>query len=53
MLNEILPEVYAVVKNAARRLCGKEIDRLRPCRWAGTWFTFDVQLIGGIACIAA
>ncbi len=24
-LNEILPEAYAVVKNACRRLCGQEI----------------------------
>jgi hypothetical protein len=29
-LEEILPEAFAVVKNAARRLCGTTIDRLRP-----------------------
>src|SRR6476469_166380 len=33
-LNEILPEAYAVVKNAARRLCGSEIIvRGHPIKW--------------------
>ena len=48
MLAEILPEVYAVVKNAARRLCGREImvsDQM--LRWE--MIHFDVQLVGGTA----
>ena len=47
-LDDILPEAYAVVKNAARRLCGREIevvDNMLP--W--DMVHFDVQLIGGIA----
>ncbi|HSJ04660.1 MAG TPA: preprotein translocase subunit SecA [Verrucomicrobium sp.] len=48
ILNEILPEVYAVVKNAARRLCGLELVVCdQPLRWE--MVHFDVQLIGGIA----
>ncbi|HEY1052839.1 MAG TPA: DEAD/DEAH box helicase, partial [Prosthecobacter sp.] len=48
MLNDILPEVYAVVKNAARRLCGREmIVSDQPLTW--NMVHFDVQLIGGIA----
>jgi len=48
MLNDILPEVYAVVKNAARRLCGQEhIVCDMPLKW--NMVHFDVQLIGGIA----
>jgi preprotein translocase subunit SecA len=47
-LNEILPEAYAVVKNACRRLCGSEISvRGHPIKWE--MIPFDVQLIGGIA----
>ncbi|MCE9519653.1 MAG: preprotein translocase subunit SecA [Verrucomicrobia bacterium] len=48
MLNKILPEAYAVVKNAARRLCGREIT---VCDQPLTWemVHFDVQLIGGMA----
>jgi preprotein translocase subunit SecA len=47
-LQKILPEAYAVVKNAARRLCGSEITVNGQ---AMTWnmVHFDVQLIGGIA----
>ncbi len=47
-LEEILPEAFAVVKNAARRLCGKE---LTVCDHTLEWnmVHFDVQLIGGIA----
>ncbi|MCB1232448.1 MAG: preprotein translocase subunit SecA [Verrucomicrobiae bacterium] len=47
-LEEILPEVFAVVKNAARRLCGETWD---VCDHPVTWemVHFDVQLIGGIA----
>ncbi len=45
-LDEILPEAFAVVKNACRRLCGKDvIVRERPLRWE--MVPFDVQLIGG------
>ncbi len=48
MLNEILPEVYAVVKSAARRLVGQEhIVCDTPLKW--NMVHFDVQLIGGIA----
>jgi preprotein translocase subunit SecA len=47
-LNKILPEAYAVVKNAARRLCGHEvIANGQPMTWQ--MVPFDVQLIGGIA----
>jgi preprotein translocase subunit SecA len=47
-LEEILPEAFAVVKNAARRLCGRTIT---VCDQPLTWemVHFDVQLIGGIA----
>ncbi len=47
-LNKILPEAYAVVKNGARRLCGKP---LTVCDQPMTWemVHFDVQLIGGTA----
>src|SRR3989442_8154150 len=45
-LNEILPEAFAVVKNACRRLCGQEIVvRGHPLKWE--MIPFDVQLIGG------
>ncbi len=45
-LEEILPEAFAVVKNACRRLCGKEISvRGQPLKWE--MVPFDVQLIGG------
>lgn len=47
-LEEILPEAYAVVKNAARRLSGTEwIVCDHPEKWE--MVHFDVQLIGGIA----
>ncbi len=46
-LEEILPEAYAVVKNAARRLCGQEwIVCDHPVKWE--MVHFDVQLVGGI-----
>src|ERR1051325_8868023 len=33
-LNEILPEAFAVVKNACRRLCGTDVVvREHPLRW--------------------
>ncbi|PWU21138.1 MAG: preprotein translocase subunit SecA [Verrucomicrobia bacterium] len=47
-LNEILPEAFAAVKNACRRLCGSEIIvREHPLKWE--MVPFDVQLIGGYA----
>jgi preprotein translocase subunit SecA len=47
-LDEILPEAFAVVKNACRRLCGTEITvRQHPLLWE--MIPFDVQLIGGYA----
>jgi preprotein translocase subunit SecA len=47
-LDDILPEAFATVKNAARRLCGQDIE------YVGTkdvWnmVHYDVQLIGGMA----
>jgi preprotein translocase subunit SecA len=46
-LMEILPEAFAVVKNAARRLCGQDVMvREHPLKWE--MVHFDVQLIGGI-----
>jgi preprotein translocase subunit SecA len=45
-LEEILPEAFAVVKNACRRLCGKDVVvREHPIRWE--MVPFDVQLVGG------
>src|ERR1035437_8075642 len=47
-LSEVLPEAFAVVKNACRRLCGTEIIvREHPLAWE--MIPFDVQLIGGHA----
>src|SRR5436853_2570201 len=47
-LLEILPEAFAAVKNACRRLWGKElIVRDHPLIWE--MVPFDVQLIGGYA----
>jgi len=48
VLDEILPEAFAVVKNACRRLCGGEVTvRGHPLKWE--MVPFDVQLIGGWA----
>ena len=46
-LNRILPEAFAAVKNAARRLCGQSFS---VCDQPYTWnmVHFDVQLLGGI-----
>ena len=46
-LDQILPEAFAAVKNAARRLCGRPV---LVCDHELTWdmVHFDVQLIGGI-----
>jgi preprotein translocase subunit SecA len=46
-LDDILPEAFAVVKNACRRLVGQEVVvREHPLKWE--MVPFDVQLIGGI-----
>ncbi|PHX58664.1 MAG: preprotein translocase subunit SecA [Opitutia bacterium] len=47
-LDALLPEAFAVVKNAARRLCGSTSI---VCDHEQAWqmVHFDVQLIGGIA----
>jgi preprotein translocase subunit SecA len=46
-LDAILPEAFAVVKNACRRLCGQEVSvRNHPLKWE--MIPFDVQLIGGM-----
>jgi preprotein translocase subunit SecA len=47
VLEEILPETFAVVKNAARRLVGKTLMVCdHPVEW--NMVHFDVQLIGGM-----
>ncbi len=47
-LEHILPEAFAVVKCAARNMCGSEVDVCgTPVKW--DMVHFDVQLIGGIA----
>lgn len=47
-LDETMPEAFAVVKNACRRLCGQQITvRGHPLTW--DMIPFDVQLIGGLA----
>lgn len=47
-LDRLLPEAFAVVKNAARRLCG---TKCMVCGHEVVWnmIHYDVQLIGGIA----
>src|SRR3954470_16245263 len=47
-LDEVLPEAFATVKNAARRLVGRKII---VCDHELTWdmVHFDVQLVGGLA----
>lgn len=46
-LDDILPEAFAAVKNACRRLVGQSWD---VCEHSVTWemIPFDVQLVGGI-----
>jgi len=47
-LDEILPEAFAVVKNACRRQCGRDVTvRGHSLKWE--MIPFDVQLVGGIA----
>jgi preprotein translocase subunit SecA len=47
-LDEVLPEAFATVKNAARRMVGRKFI---VCEHELTWdmVHFDVQLIGGLA----
>jgi preprotein translocase subunit SecA len=47
-LDDLLPEAFATVKSAARRLCGQRIEYVGV---EDTWemVHFDVQLLGGIA----
>ena len=46
-LEEILPEAFAAVKNAARRLCGR-VFLVCDQELAWNMVHFDVQLVGGI-----
>ena len=47
-LEQILPEAFAVVKLAAKQMCGRQIDVCgTPVEW--NMVHFDVQLLGGIA----
>ena len=47
-LDDLLPEAFAAVKNACRRLLGKEWNvRGIPYKW--DMVPFDVQVLGGIA----
>jgi preprotein translocase subunit SecA len=47
-LEDLLPEAFATVKNAARRLCGQSISVCdHPILWE--MVHYDVQLIGGMA----
>ena len=48
-LDEVLPEAFAVVKNAARRLTERQVD-FTVCEQPMSWnmVHFDVQLIGGV-----
>ena len=47
-LEEVLPEAFAAVKTACRRLCGTEVSvRGHNLKW--DMVPFDVQLIGGMA----
>ena len=49
ILNELLPEAFAVVKNACRRLLRQAKIMVRDHQLAWDMIPFDVQLIGGIA----
>ena len=46
ILNELLPEAFAAVKNACRRLCGKTVP-VRGHELPWEMVPFDVQLVGG------
>ena len=47
-LDDLLPEAFATVKSAARRMCGKEYE---VCDYMLPWemVHYDVQFIGGIS----
>ncbi|MGB0183885.1 MAG: preprotein translocase subunit SecA, partial [Opitutales bacterium] len=47
-LDDLLPEAFAAVKNAARRMCGQSYE---VCDHELPWnmVHYDVQLLGGIA----
>ncbi|MFT4550702.1 MAG: preprotein translocase subunit SecA, partial [Verrucomicrobiales bacterium] len=47
-LQKIRPQAFAIAKNAARRLCGREFE---VCGQKQVWnmVPYDVQLIGGLA----
>ena len=47
-LDDLLPEAFAVVKNACRRLCGKKFTILDKTEITWDMVPYDVQLIGGI-----
>ncbi len=47
-LDELLPEAFATAKNAARRLCGREVEVMgHMLKWE--MVHYDVQLLGGMA----
>ena len=47
-LNSHMPEVFAIIKDACRRLYGSEYTVMgQPSKWV--MIPYDVQLIGGIA----
>ena len=47
-LEELMPEAFAVVKDACRRLCGSNVHvRGHDLEW--NMIPFDVQLVGGYA----
>ena len=46
-VDEFLPEVFAGVKNAARRLCGKSFE-VREKKEEWNMIPYDVQLVGGM-----
>jgi preprotein translocase subunit SecA len=47
-LDHLLPEAYAVVKNACRRLCGTEVH-VSGYNQKWDMIPYDVQILGGIA----
>ena len=46
-VDALLPEAYAAVKNACRRLCGREIE-VTEHKMVWDMVPYDVQIIGGI-----
>jgi preprotein translocase subunit SecA len=47
-LDQVLPEAYAAVKNACRRLCGTEVH-VSGYNQKWDMIPYDVQILGGIA----